>query len=238
MNAIVQHSHVWRDFALELEAVGAVLTAASNHPLVIERQGPHGTERGFKLKLHEKNPDAPLSPIFFNLRTPDNPKPGPLTEYHVEMTAHCMRHILPDALEFDAVVGVPRAGDPFAQALARLSGTKCIAMNKWEHDGKRRIASLAGEVPVEVEKVLLVDDLITGADSKREAIEILREQSIEVTDVVVLIDREQGGRNELSEWNCTLNSVYTISQLLDIFVDAGRMSPKLHTDIRMYLAAA
>ncbi len=28
---------------------------------------------GFKLKLHEKNPEAPLSPIFFNLRTEDNP---------------------------------------------------------------------------------------------------------------------------------------------------------------------
>ena len=27
----------------------------------------------FKLKLHGKNPEAPLSPIFFNLRTEDNP---------------------------------------------------------------------------------------------------------------------------------------------------------------------
>ena len=33
----------------------------------------------FKLKLHEKNPNAPLSPIYLNLRTPDNPKPGNLT---------------------------------------------------------------------------------------------------------------------------------------------------------------
>jgi hypothetical protein len=31
-----------------------------------------------KLKHHEKDPGAPPSPYFFNIRTPDNPKPGQL----------------------------------------------------------------------------------------------------------------------------------------------------------------
>ncbi len=34
------------------------------------------TKEGFKLKLHETNPDEPRSPIFLNIRTPNNPKPG------------------------------------------------------------------------------------------------------------------------------------------------------------------
>lgn len=228
-----------RELAFELEAAGAVLTAASNHPFVIERQGSEGVERGFKLKLHEKQPDAPLSPIFFNFRTPGNPKPGPLTEYLVEMAAHCMRHIVFEkGLMFDAVVGVPRAGDPFADALARLIGAPCIALDKYEHGGIRKISSLKGKVPVTVRKALLIDDLVTKADSKREAIDVLRDEGIAVGDAIVLLDREQGGRDELSEWNCTLHSVYTMSEMLDLFVSAEKMEPRLRAKIQTYLAHA
>lgn len=46
-----------------------------SHPTAVQR----GEERGFKLKTHEKQPDLPLSLFYFNLRTDDNPKPGPLT---------------------------------------------------------------------------------------------------------------------------------------------------------------
>lgn len=243
MNAVNAPSGLYhkarRELALELEKVGAVLTAASDHPLVVERQGPNGMERGFKLKLHEKNPDAPLSPIFLNLRVPDNPKPGPLTEYLVELSAYCMRHIiLEEGLVFDAVAGVPRAGDPFAQALARLTEKPCISMSKWEYNGKRSIASLTGTVPASVRRAILVDDLVTKADSKVEAVKVFQDASIDVSDIVVLVDREQGGRKELVEWNCNLHSVYTISELLGIFVAVGRMQPQFRADILKYLAAA
>ena len=74
-----------RQLAQALLEVGAILTAESDHPLVITRDGSDGPERGFRLKLHEKTPLAPLSPIYLNLRTPDNPKPGPLTLEIVEL---------------------------------------------------------------------------------------------------------------------------------------------------------
>ena len=56
-----------RNLAIALFDSEAVLTAESDSPLVIKRNGPNGVERGFKLKLHEKNPEAPLSPFFLNL---------------------------------------------------------------------------------------------------------------------------------------------------------------------------
>lgn len=240
MNAMPSTHHMARrELALALHEIGAVLTAASQHPLVVKRTDPQGKiQRGFRLKLHEKNPAAPLSPFFLNLRTQDNPKPGPLTEQHVEMAAKCMRDVLPQGLVFDAVAGVPRAGDPFAKALARLIGKPCIELEKYEHNGIRRVASLKGKIPASVRKVLLIDDLVTKADSKREAIEIFRDNSIEVTDAAVLADREQGGRNELDEWGCTLHSVFTITELFDLYVGAGKISTRLHTDVQKYLALA
>ncbi len=197
----VKYKEARHYLALMLWDIGAMLTAASNHPLVVEREDP-------------------LSSFYLNLRTADNPKPGPLTPKIVDLAAWCMLELcLERTLTFDAVVGVPRAGDPFAQAFARFARTKCLTMDKWEHEEKRCIASLQGHVPALVKKVLVVDDLITKADSKREAIEILRDAGMDVTDVIVLVDREQGGRERLAKIGCTLHSVLTITEMLDLYVE-------------------
>jgi len=139
---------------------------------------------------------------------------------------------------FDAVAGVPRAGIPFAEELARIFGMSTIVLEKWEHDGKRAIASPTYCISASIRKAVLVDDMITKADSKLEAIQVLRGETIKVTDVVVLIDREQGGREELTKVDCTLHSVFTITELLDLYVRTGRIQPQLRSDIQTYLAAA
>ena len=233
MNPNTRYGNARREVAFALMDVGAVLTSESIHPRIVVRRGAQGMERGFKLKHHEKNPNAPLSPLFFNLRIPSNPEPGPLTPAIVDLAARCMRHVqLEKKLEPDAMVGVPRAGDPFAQALARLAGTPCIALNKHEYGTTRCIAGLKGHVPGSIRKVLPIDDLVTKAYSKREAILNLREASFEVTDVVVLIDHEQGGREELAKLGCTLYSVFTATELLDEYVKVGKLNPGIRDAYR------
>ena len=224
--------------AIELEASETVLTAYSNHPLVVERNGLNGKERGFILRLHQDNPDAPLSPFYLQFRTPDNPKPGPLTQDIIDQSASCMQMLIAiNGLHFDAVAGVPRAGDPFAEALARFTGKPSIPMEKYEHNGKRHIASLKGKVPLSVKKVLLVDDLITRSDSKREAIQILRDEGMKVVDVIVVVDREQGGRDGLAALNCELHSVFTITEMFGFFLEIGKIDSRLNDDTQRYLAS-
>jgi uridine monophosphate synthetase len=218
--------------------VGAVLTAESDHPRAIERDGPNGKERGFKLKLHEKNPAAPLSPFFLNLRTPDNPNKGPLTPEIVELAASCMQAIAAEAgLTYDAVVGVPRAGDPFAKAFGTLAETPCLTLDKWENGDQRHVASLVGSVPAAIQNVLLMDDLVTGADSKLEATGVLRDAGILVDNIIVLVDREQGGKKQLADYGHTLHSIFTITDLLDLYVQTGRITQGLRLTIMVYLAA-
>lgn len=227
--------------AFALMEIGAVLTSESDHPLVVERKSENGTERGFILKLHENNPHAPLSPFFLNLRMPDNPKPGPLTPEIVELAARCMRNVQGNkGLTFDAIAGVPRAGDPFAKELARLyGGMNIVPLEKRYREGKRFVTLPDNYcLPKKIRKVLVVDDLVVRADSKREAILALRSTGLGVKDVIVLVDREQGGREELAALDCTLHSVFTISELLDLYVDAGKMTSHLRTDIHTYLNRA
>jgi orotate phosphoribosyltransferase len=138
---------------------------------------------------------------------------------------------------YQAVVGVPRAGDPFAEAFAQLTHAPRLEMDKIEEGGKRQIAGVKGrnDVAASVQNVLVIDDLLTKADSKIEAIGSLEKGGFKVTDVMVLVDREQGGREELAKRGVTLHAVFTLTELLDCYVDSGDLTEYMRAKIGQYL---
>jgi len=111
--------------ARRLWAVGAVKDKM--HPDAVQR--PSG-ERGFLLKLHEKDPDAPLSPVYFNLRTPGNPKPGLLVPAIVEIAgralyAHCYQggaSVAATALQFGMVSSVMQGKQGVTMSVGNMGG--------------------------------------------------------------------------------------------------------------------
>jgi len=199
----------------------------------------------YKLKLHEKNPEAPLSPFFMNLRTSDNPKPGPLTPDVVRKIGEFFYDYAVSSemvSPFDYIIGIPNAADPFVKVFADLmpGGKESILhLTKITNDTSRKIGALTEESAAKVEPgktVLLFDDLITGADSKFEAIERLEEHGLIVRDVIVLIDREQGGAVELEEAGYNLHAIYKISEMLDFYKTRGKITPEKYAEICSYLA--
>ena len=197
----------------------------------------------FRLKLHEKNPDAPLSPIYLNLRTADNPKPGPLGPEDVSACVTVMRdRLLVASLDFQVVAGVPRAGDPFACVLARqMAGlgkmVSLLILEKTEDKDKRLVTSITHGAFGPGFTALVADDLITRADSKLEAIRVLEDAGMRVTDVLVLVDREQGGRDELTRFGYRLHAVFTLRQLVDFYVEAGKIDAAKRDEVVAYLSA-
>jgi len=194
----------------------------------------------FKLKLHETHPDAPLSPIYLNLRTPDNPKSGPLTPAIVREIALDLLHVInDDGINTPACVcGVPRAGEPFADVLAEameLPKDRNIRLGKKESATDRHIDGILSGSYRPGDHVLLVDDLITKAGSKIEAINVLREHGLVVRDVVVLIDREQGGQKELEAAGCQLHAAFTLTKLLDFYMFAEAIRPNIRDAVVAYL---
>lgn len=198
------------------------------------KRSPEG--QGFRLKLHEKNPEAPLSPFYLNLRTPNNPKPGPLTP---ELVRESTQHLWALATEqhvhnVHCVAGVPRAGDPLARALSERVGIPFLTLRKEESGARRAVVGIDGIVTAG-HKALLLDDLVTKADSKLEAIKILEGAGLSVRAVLVLVDREQGGAAELNARGYALHALFTITALLDLYVAEGRMTNAERTDIVTYL---
>ncbi|MBI5654811.1 hypothetical protein HZC53_04130 [Candidatus Uhrbacteria bacterium] len=198
----------------------------------------------FRLKLHEKNPDAPLSPIYLNLRTSDNPKPGPLTPEIVDTVGQCMywltgMYSAPDGTDepYDFAAGVPNAGDPFAARFAHYKGLSVLKLKKTENAEGRAVTGIHSGPYKPGGNVALIDDLITQADSKLEAIKVLESQGLRVKDVIVLVDREQGGKEQLAKFGYILHSVFTLRQLLDLYVEEGRLEASKRDEVQAYLAA-
>lgn len=203
-----------------------------------------GTKFGaFKLKLHETQPDAPLSPIYLNLRTPDNPKPGPLTPEIFRSIGQILVQTVADAdLRYDAVVGIPNAGNPFVEAFLDalppdVPRPPRLHLEKMEEAGKRRITRIIEGASPPEGIVLPFDDLVTQADTKLEATDACRHEGLRVTDLVVFVDREQGGEEELLRHDVRLTSVFKLSWLMDLYVEAGRMDSEKREEVLTYIAA-
>lgn len=184
----------------------------------------------FRLKLHEKNPEAPLSPYYIDLRVlPRHPEV-------MREVAGVYAELAKKAQPYDACLGIPDAANPLATAFALETGTPQIYLRKQEKMGHGIPGSFMTPFN-QGENVLLIDDLVTRADSKLEVIATLEEAGLMVSDVVVLVDREQGGREQLEKAGYQLHTAFRFSQVLDFYRRVGKIDNLKYQEARAYLAA-
>jgi uridine monophosphate synthetase len=119
----------------------------------------------------------------------------------------------------DRIAGIPYAGLPLAVATSLAGGVPLVYPRREEkgYGTKRRIEGTFAPG----EHVVVIDDIITDGASKFEAIEPLESAGLVVRDLVILIDREQGGRERLAEKGYTLHAILTISQCFDELARVG-----------------
>ena len=136
-------------------------------------------------------------------------------------------------LKYDRIAAIPYGGLPIGQAVALAAGMPLIYPRREAKDyGTKKLIEgkyAAGET------VVVLDDLITTGGSKLEAMAPLTDAGLKVKDVVVLVDREQEGRNELAERGLSLHAALTLSQLLDSLVRHGRIDKTVRSDVRASL---
>lgn len=180
----------------------------------------------FRLKLHETRPDAPLSPLYVDLRVLQS-FPDALDA----AVATLSELIKGTRVSFARYAGIPMAATPLTAILSHVTRVPMITPREPKtHGGGGSIdgAYLPGEV------VLAIDDVVTHADSKIEAIRVLEANGLVVRDVAVLIDREQGGPRLLAEAGYTLRAALRLSQLLDYWRSTGGIDAATHDRVREY----
>jgi orotate phosphoribosyltransferase len=82
---------------------------------------------------------------------------------------------------------------------------------------------------------LLVDDLITQAHSKLETIRSLEENGLKVNEVVVLVDREQGGPEQLVAAGYKFYSALKLSDILKFYLDSNKINQEQYQRTIKYL---
>ena len=136
-------------------------------------------------------------------------------------------------LTFDRFAAIPYAGLPIGVALAlELDRPLIYPRREVKQHGTRRDIEGAFEPG---ETVLLVDDLITRGDSKLEAIAPLEAAGLTVHDVLVLVDREQGGAKDLAQRGYRLHTILRLTQVLDVLQESARITPAQHAEVLAYL---
>ena len=133
----------------------------------------------------------------------------------------------------DRIAGVPTAGTPLASLVSVLLETPMIYVRKEkkEHGTGKRVEGVLKPG----DNVVIIDDLITNGKSKLEAIEPIQEQKAKVKHVIVVLDREQGGREELKNAGYELHSLTGIREALKWLYEEKLISEKQYEEVRKYI---
>ncbi len=137
-------------------------------------------------------------------------------------------------ISFDLIAAIPYAGVPIGVALAlEMERPLIYPRREAKEYGTRRVIEGAYQPGA---RVLVVDDLITRGDSKLEAIASLEQAGLVVRDVLVLVDREQGGAADLAERGYTLHALYRLTDVLAELSAGGRITAAQQREVLDYLA--
>ena len=105
-------------------------------------------------------------------------------------------------LGITAIGGLTQGADPIAVATAMTSGMEGMGINAFvvrkvakEHGLKKLIE---GDVH-QGDRVVIVDDVITTGQSTIDAIDRARNEGLQVVKAVVLVDRQEGGRENIEK---------------------------------------
>jgi len=189
-------------------------------------KSPEG--KGFLLNLHQKTPDAPLSPFYLNFRLLRS-FPRVLAD-SARLFGSMLRNTTVSSSVY--LADIPTAITPVVAVLSQQSGLPMITPRQPKTHGSG--SSIDG-VYLPGYEVALFDDVITRADSKFDAIDVLERHSLRVKHVFVFVDREQGGASQLAEAGYELHAAWTIRELLGFYLSQGKITSSMCDEISDYL---
>ncbi len=136
---------------------------------------------------------------------------------------------------FDLICGVPYTALPIATCISLDQNIPMIMRRKEkkEHGTKQQIegAFKAGQ------NCLVIEDVITSGMSVLETTAELEAAGIKVTDTALLVNREQGGKENLEQRNYNVHYALTLKDILNELSQAGILPENERTIVNELLAS-
>ncbi len=125
--------------------------------------------------------------------------------------------------KIDKIASIALKGALIAPSIASLLNLPCIIIRKSEknYGAKGRVV---GAPIVKNDHVLFFDDVVSEGLSKVEGIKPLKNQGACVKHLLVVVDREQGGKEKLEQNGYVVHSLAKISEIVKVLADSNKIS--------------
>ncbi|OGT37920.1 MAG: orotate phosphoribosyltransferase [Gammaproteobacteria bacterium RIFCSPHIGHO2_12_FULL_37_14] len=135
--------------------------------------------------------------------------------------------------QFDLICGVPYTALPMATALSLKRDIPMIMRRKEQksYGTKQKIEGVFQPG----QSCLIIEDVITTGSSILETIEDLTAAHLTIRDIIVFIDREQGGKSTLENQHYRLQPIFTLTEILHHLLEAEILPPDESTTVQQLI---
>jgi uridine monophosphate synthetase len=153
-----------------------------------------------------------------------------------QITSELIKKIM-NAERIDKIASIALKGALISPSIATIINLPCIIVRKKkkEYGAKGRI------VGAEVNKgdnILFFDDVVSEGISKIEGIKPLEDQGGNVKHLIVVVDREQGGKEKLEQKGYMVHSLARISEIVKFLSETKKISDNQAISVLKYINKA
>ena len=152
-----------------------------------------------------------------------NCKPTTLSPRGMFLTGHLIFDAIKD-LNADGVGGLTFGADPVAVATAFVSGIKQKPVNAFSIRKTRKDHGIIKWVEGDLRpgnRVVIIDDVVTTGGSTIKAVERARSEGLDVVKVVILVDRQEGGIENIRNYVEDISTIISRDDLIRQWTAAG-----------------
>ncbi|CAH2106640.1 unnamed protein product [Euphydryas editha] len=134
----------------------------------------------------------------------------------------------------EQLCGVPYTALPIATLLSVKAKTSMLMRRKEAKSyGTKKV--IEGHYK-QGDSCLIIEDVVTSGSSVLETVNDLRKEGLKAEEAIVILDREQGGKQNLATNNVQMQSLFTMTELINILVKNKKISEQIGKDVINYLS--
>ncbi|XP_045448602.1 uridine 5'-monophosphate synthase [Melitaea cinxia] len=168
------------------------------------------------------------TPVYFDLRVIVS------YPYVMELISDLLYDFVLKDKKYEHLCGVPYTALPIATLLSVKAKISMLMRRKEAKSyGTKKV--IEGHYK-QGDSCLIIEDVVTSGSSVLETVNDLRKEGLKAEEAIIILDREQGGKQNLSTNNVQMKSLFTMTELINILVKNSKITEQMGKDVKEYLS--